>query len=200
MTLFKVFYGTEAEMNQVAVKESYAYILEENDCMYVDFNNARHKLNAGYAEKLRKFNAAGAVEIEIDPEELVLNSDIIDIEHGGTGGKTATEARTNLDVYSKTEVTDNIKTATDKVTSKAYPATLSVGAWTLDGEVYKMSYLIETLKCGADGTVPPIITYTSNLEEYSKIEKATATPGFGVTFEIKEKPTDSIGIIIVDNC
>lgn len=196
MALFKVFYGTEAQMNQVAVKESYAYILEENDCMYVDFNNARHKLNAGYAEKLRKFNTAGAVEIEIDPEDLVLNSDIIDIEHGGTGATTASAARTNLDVYSKAEVNSNI----DKVTSKAYTATLSAGSWTLDGEVYKMSYLIDSLKCGADGTVPPIITYTSNLEEYSKIEKATATPGFGVTFEIKEKPSNSIDVIIVDNC
>jgi hypothetical protein len=68
-----------------------------------------------------------------------------------------------------------------------------------DGDsIYTYYYANSSITCGTDGTVPPIITYTSNLDEYGKISKATATSGLGIVFEISEKPENDIGIIIID--
>lgn len=47
------------------------------------------------------------------------------------------------------------------------------------------------------GTVSPLITYTSNQEEYNNITGATAdSTAHTITFTASKKPTGNIGIII----
>lgn len=113
---------------------------------------------------------------------------------GGTGANNAQGARNNLDVYNKQEVND----AVEESTSTAYSATLSSSGWVNSGDVYTYSYSNSSLTCGKNGNVPPIITYTSNLTEYSKIDSAEATVGVGIVFTTSEQPEEDIGIIIVD--
>lgn len=117
------------------------------------------------------------------------------ISAGGTGGGDVAAARCSLDVYSKDETDNNIGTAT----TKAYTATLTVDGWTGQEGAYTQSVSITTLTCGKNHNVPPIVTFTSNLEEYSKIDKAEATEGVGITFTTAEKPQEAIGIIVTDN-
>lgn len=116
------------------------------------------------------------------------------ISLGGTGGTSESEARQNLDVYSKTEVDTRIENAT----TVADAITIMSDAWTSQDGKFIYNYTNTNLKCGKNGDVPPIITYTSNLEEYSKIESAVATAGKGVVFTIPTQPKEAIGIIIVD--
>ena len=113
---------------------------------------------------------------------------------GGTGGATAQEARNNLDVYNKQEVNDKV----DEVTTVAYTTTLSASGWIANGETFTYTYSNTALTCGKNGNVPPIITYTSNLEEYSKIDHADATVGVGITFYIEEQPKSDIALVIID--
>ena len=113
---------------------------------------------------------------------------------GGTGADTPSAARSNLDVYSKAETDSHIGAST----SVAYPATLSASGWVLNGESYTYTYSNPSLTCGSAGNVPPIVTYTSNLDEYSKIESAEATVGVGITFSTKTQPASDIGIIVTD--
>lgn len=116
---------------------------------------------------------------------------------GGTGGTTAEEARTNLEVYSKEEMDEQIGAAT----TLAYTTTLFVDLWEADGDAYKYTYSNTELTCGKNGDVPPIITYSSNIEDYNKLdpENTIATPGTGIVFKAIELPTADIGLIIVDN-
>lgn len=113
---------------------------------------------------------------------------------GGTGGTDAATARTNLEVYSKTEVDEKI----DKATTLSYATTLLKDGWIASGNVFTYTYTNPDLKCGKNGNVPPDITWTSNQGEYSKIDSAEGVAGSGITFTIKEKPTADIGIIIRD--
>lgn len=113
---------------------------------------------------------------------------------GGTGATNAAGARTNLDVYSKEETDDQISEST----SVAYTTTLAASAWTLNGDMYTQTYSNTALTCGKAGNVPPIVTYTSNLEEYSKIDHADATVGVGITFYTEEKPGSDIALVIID--
>lgn len=113
---------------------------------------------------------------------------------GGTGATNAAGARTNLDVYSKVETDEQISEST----SVAYTTTLSAGNWILNGDMYTQTYSNTGLTCGKAGNVPPIVTYTSNLDEYSKIDHADATVGTGITFYIKEKPQSDIALVIID--
>lgn len=121
-------------------------------------------------------------------------ADALPITLGGTGGKTAGAARTNLDVYSKSEV--DIKVG--EVTEKAYTTTLLTTGWLAQDGEFVYDYANTNIKCGKAGDVPPTITYTSNLDEYSKIEKAECTVGTGIRFTSKTKPTADIGIIVID--
>ncbi len=117
---------------------------------------------------------------------------------GGTEATTKEDARTNLDVYSTTEVNNKI----DEVTEKAYSATLTVDGWTKQEDgTFKYEYTDTnfTLACGKGGNVPPTITYTDNLEEYSNINRADADPTTDkITFITSKKPTKDIPIIIID--
>ena len=82
--------------------------------------------------------------------------------------------------------------------STQYTATLAATSWTGSAAPYTYTLSLTSLKCGADGTVSPIISPTSNVEEYSLIDSATATAGSGIVFSASTKPTSAIGIIIVD--
>lgn len=100
-----------------------------------------------------------------------------------------------IGIYTADEVDDGI----DEAASKAWPAEIAVSDWQADGDKYSYTLTIDGLTCGKAGNVPPIITYTSNLEEYSKIESADATPGGFIKFVIPEVPQNTIGLIITDN-
>lgn len=119
---------------------------------------------------------------------------IAPISVGGTGSGTAAGARSNLDVYSKQEVSNSI----EEVTSKTYTTTLFASGWIASGDVFTYTYSNTSIKCGKNGDVHPLITYTSNRDEYSKIDTAEATVGVGIVFTTAEKPEDDIGISIID--
>lgn len=116
------------------------------------------------------------------------------ISAGGTGATTAAAARTNLDVYSKGETNNKI----DEVTTLAYSATLAKASWVQSGDTYTYTYSNINLKCGKNGNVPPIITWTSNQDDYNKIDDAQATVGTGIIFTANKAIEGDIGIIIVD--
>lgn len=116
------------------------------------------------------------------------------ILHGGTGATTVEVARQNLSVYDKATVDTKVASAT----TVSYTKILSASNWQSEGEVFVQTISLAELRCGADGNVPPIITFSDNQEEYSKIEKADATPGEGIKFTIKEVPESDIKIIILD--
>lgn len=194
MALFKPFYGSEEELDQVLYHEGYAYFtVADTKCLFVDVNGERHKINAEFAEKLRYLGADGNY-VEIDVEDLLLSSDIIPIASGGTGADNVEDARNNLEVYSKTEVDNKMSEAS----ATSYTATLLSSGWVNNNGVYEYTYTNANLQCGADGTVPPIISFLSNQEEYSKISSAEATAGTGIVFQCAEAPTANIGIVIID--
>lgn len=116
------------------------------------------------------------------------------VSAGGTGATTAAAARTNLDVYSKGETNNKI----DEVTTLAYSATLAQASWVQSGDTYTYTYSNTNLKCGKNGNVPPIITWTSNQDDYNKIDDAQATVGTGIIFTANKAIEGDIGIIIVD--
>lgn len=113
------------------------------------------------------------------------------ISVGGTGGNTKADARNNLEVYSKTEIDTN-------ATTKAFATTLTVAGWQADGEGFMQEWKETTLQCGKNHDVPPEVTFTSNREEYNKIDYATAESGKGIKFYTSKKPAEDIGIIIID--
>lgn len=119
---------------------------------------------------------------------------ILPVTAGGTGANNAAAARNNLSVYGK----DDMDTKIDEVTTKVYTTTLAVNSWVSAGTSYTYSYSNSSLRCGKNGNVPPIVTYASNLDEYSKIESAEATVGSGIVFTTNEKPENPIDIIIID--
>lgn len=201
MALFKVYRGDSSALpggknptDKTKLHDGYAYFCTDSGEFFIDVDFGgtigikRVQVNAEYATGLKD----GSTTVEID--DIVLTTDIIDIDHGGTGASTKAAARTNLEVYSKGEVDTEI----GKVTEKAYEATLSVGNWTKQGEQYIYNYANANLKCGKGGNVPPLITYTSNLDEYSKIDEATCTVGTGIKFVTSKQPTKDIGIIVID--
>lgn len=116
------------------------------------------------------------------------------ISVGGTGADNAATARSNLDVYSKTES----DAAVSNATTVQYTTTLNADGWVSSGENYTYTYSNSALTCGVSGTVSPIISYTSNLDEYSQIDSAEATPGVGIVFTTATQPESDIGIIIMD--
>lgn len=122
------------------------------------------------------------------------------ISVGGTAATSKQGARNNLEVYSK----DEVNAALSDATTVAYTTTLVPSGWTAEGDGFVYTYANADLKCGKDGktdiakAVPPLITFSSNREEYNKIDKAIATPGTGIKFYIEKKPTEAISIIIID--
>lgn len=107
----------------------------------------------------------------------------------------AAGVRNQIDVYNKTEVQDLVNGATTTV----YSENIAAASWQASGSEFIYEYRNSALKCGADGNVPPIISPTSNVDEYSNITSAEANAGVGITFHIGARPSGSIGILIVDN-
>ncbi len=94
---------------------------------------------------------------------------------------------------------DGILLKISSATTVAYRHTITVNSWAASGDEFTSVWEQPDLRCGVSGDVPPIITYTSNQEEYAEIEKAEATRGVGITFTTTSKPTADIGIIIIDH-
>lgn len=123
------------------------------------------------------------------------------ITAGGTGATKAEDARTNLDVYGKNDVytKEEVNAKLKDATTVAYATTLTVAGWTSENDGYVQSYVNAELKCGATHDVPPQVTFTSNRDEYNKIDHADATPGVGIKFYIDEVPEGDINIIVIDH-
>lgn len=80
---------------------------------------------------------------------------------------------------------------------KLYTTTLSSDSWS-DTTPATYTYVNASLACGKDGTIPPIIDCTSGSTEYAMIDTAVATAGTGITFTAAIKPSEAIGIRIMD--
>lgn len=197
MALFKLFRGDRAVLNSsVPLKDGYAYFCIDTGEFFIDADFGgttgvkRIPINANLAKGLTD----GTTEIDID--DIVLTDDIIDIEHGGTGATTKADARTNLEVYNKTETGNVAK----KSAAKHYELTIPVSGW-IGSDPYTYVYSNSALTCGLDNGTPPLITPKkgTNTEEYSKIDNADATPGVGIVFEAGKKPEEDLNLIVIDH-
>ena len=106
------------------------------------------------------------------------------------------------DKWARAQVTGNIKNILDeieKATSKVWSIDILTSDWQPDGNKYSYTVTLNGLMCGKDGNIPPIIVHTSNLDEYSEIESAQATPGGTIKFTIPNIPQNTIGLVIIDN-
>ena len=76
----------------------------------------------------------------------------------------------------------------------SYSATLTPANWTSNGSNFVYNYSNTSLRA----FVCPIITCTSNTNEYGYINDAEATSGSGIIFTATKKPTANIELIIID--
>lgn len=76
----------------------------------------------------------------------------------------------------------------------SYSATLIPANWTANGSNFVYNYSNTSLRA----FVCPIITCTSNTNEYGYINDAEATSGSGIIFTATKKPTANIELIIID--
>ena len=76
----------------------------------------------------------------------------------------------------------------------SYSATLTPANWTANGSNFVYNYSNTSLRA----FVCPIITCTSNTNEYGYINDAEATSGSGIIFTATKKPTANIKLIIID--
>ena len=76
----------------------------------------------------------------------------------------------------------------------SYSATLTPANWTANGSSFVYNYSNTSLRA----FVCPIITCTSNTNEYGYINDAEATSGSGIIFTATKKPTANIELIIID--
>ena len=76
----------------------------------------------------------------------------------------------------------------------SYSATLTPANWTTNGSNFVYNYSNTSLRA----FVCPIITCTSNTNEYGYINDAEATSGSGIIFTATKKPTANIELIIID--
>lgn len=173
MALFKPYSGTETELSQVTIHDGYCYLLTENGKL----GTVNSDVKSG-----RLFADVGTQRYEIISD---FSSHLVKFDAAG-----------NIIInYTAEEIQNKFKA----VTTNAYTATLAAASWTASGDSYQYVYSNTNLKCGPNGNVPPIISYTSNQDEYSNITSATATPGTGITFISSKKPTAAIGIVIIDH-
>ena len=159
-------------------------------CMPIDNNSVIIKNKKGMFTGI---NGAGAL-YSIASEAPSFGT--LPISVGGTGATNAADARSNLDVYSKSEV--DAKTAGG--VSTCYSVSVKSTDWALSGNYYIYNYNNTDLKCGSDGKVPPIIRCRTGQESYNKINRATATAGSGIQFRSSEAITGNMLIDIIDVC
>lgn len=192
MALFKVFNGDSGDLPSIPTHEGYAYFCTDDGSFHIDYMAEDGTL------KRKQITVEAIIDKngnEITVDDLVLATDVIDIAHGGTNANTAAAARTNLEIYSKTETDNKID---KKAVSVDYHITIPASGWVQNGDWYTYSYSNTALTCGKNGTTPPIISWESNLDEYSKIDHAEATADTGIIFYIEEAPENAIDIVIID--
>lgn len=126
----------------------------------------------------------------------------VGLDIGGTGATDVEGARENLEVYSKDETYTKKETDAKAKSSAAarYTVTIPVAGWQGSGP-YTYTYANTKLTCGLEQNVPPFIAPEdeTSTEEYSKIDKAMATAGVGITFTAENKPAEALTLIIIDN-
>lgn len=105
--------------------------------------------------------------------------------------------------YSTSELTNDSEFISSTETIEAnlinnltisYSATLTPANWTAKGSNFVYNYSNTSLRA----FVCPIITCTSNTNEYGYINDAEATGGSGIVFTATKKPTANIELIIID--
>lgn len=173
MSLFKVFWGPEEELQEVPCKNGYAYFTTDQGNLYIDIadgtadeaDTKRKKVSGKYAEALRKVdpdNPDKPEYIEIDDialKSMVYTKEEID-QMIGSGGSSIQIFEGRFDQSSfEPEYYDE--------TTQLY--------------YYTYSVKIPNLTCGKDGKTPPIVIFNSNSNsekaaQYS-IVKAVAEPG-----------------------
>lgn len=163
----------------------------DNNCVYeIPFNNGSI-LTKNKNGKFISVSGEGAL-YSIASEAPSFGT--LPLSVGGTGAKTAADARSNLDVYSKSEV--DAKTAGG--VSTCYAVSIKSTDWALSGNYYVYNYNNTNLKCGSSGKIPPIIRCRSGQESYNKINEAVATAGSGIQFKSSGAITENILIDIID--
>ena len=146
---------------------------------------------------------------------------VASIAMGGTGGATSAAARTNLEVYSKTETNAEVAKAT---TTRMYNGTANItlqtgnGYWIEDSENgrFIQTVTVRGLTCGPNNDLPPLIGIYDTIETtaadraaleeaYALIYRAYANPYppdtnySTIQFIASERPTIEIPLIIIDN-
>lgn len=144
-------------------------------------------------------SAAGALMVDTAGEAP--NYGVVPVKFGGTGGATAAVARDaqHLDVYSRSEA----DAVVSKATTFSYTRTLALSGWQASGDNYVQSVEITELRCGKNGNVPPLVTWTGTEDSYKaycKIVSGEATPNQGIQFQVTgdDMPESDIQIIVVD--
>lgn len=163
----------------------------DNNCVYeIPFNNGSI-LTKNKNGKFISVSGEGAL-YSIASEAPSFGT--LPLSVGGTGAETAADARSNLDVYSKSEV--DAKTAGG--VSTCYAVSIKSTDWALSGNYYVYNYNNTNLKCGSGGKIPPIIRCRTGQESYNKINEAVATAGSGIQFKSSGAITENILIDIID--
>lgn len=172
MALFKILKGSESTLDQVEKNEGYAYFCSDTGAFYVDIDDSHRK----------PLSCHGLIDE---------NGNIVDCEDLAT-----------IDYVQEYvgNVAEGVMTQTFAFSLPTETASWNVAQEGETGYVYTKS--LSDLRCGADGTTPPIIICTSSdttvRAQYSTISKADATVGVGITFSVPNIPTSSIPLLVID--
>lgn len=156
----------------------------------------RYGTTAPSTSTASSWNAGTVIALTYDGTNFIMNDWI----------NTTYSAMTEAEMEAGTSTTSRLITPArlkaavlyhDPVQVVAYTATLAAASWS-NTTPSTYTYSNTNLTCGATGTVPPIVTCTSNETEYSTITSASATPGTGITFTAPSAPTNAIDLIIID--
>lgn len=150
----------------------------------------RKKLHAGYAYFCED---TGKFFIDISDGEDGTETDLYRIP---INSKAANGLFVD-DSFIEAESFATLKDVSD-ATSQAFVATLAANGWQGNEAPFTYNYINSDLKCGINENIPPIIACTQNIDEYTYIDSAIATPGSGIVFSAEKKPESNIVITITD--